>query len=282
MTNDYQLNDGVLTVAPGTAYIRSQQFAQRDDIREVIIPQGVGFMEDECFAECPELERVILPEGLINIGPASFADCPKLRSINIPTSVVSIDSGAFIFCGELKSIVLPEGLETVSEYAFQNTGLETVTIPATVRSIGEYGFFSCEELRRADILGADTEIGMDAFGCDPRLVEGYIAPGYPRNADSAAELLFTLLWCSCPERHSAAICARAERFIGEHQSVIMEHILKENNLPAMTTLAQRSLLSARTIEESLEKTLISGQTELTALLLKAKNIVGAQEGEFEL
>ena len=61
MTNDYQISDGVLTIAPGITYIRSQQFAQRDDIVEAVIPRGVGFMEDECFAECPSLERVMLP-----------------------------------------------------------------------------------------------------------------------------------------------------------------------------------------------------------------------------
>lgn len=282
MKHDYELNDGILTIAPGASYIRSQQFAQRSDIREVIIPQGVGFMEYECFAECAELERVTLPEGLINIGPAAFADCPRLCGINIPSSVTSIDSGAFIFCSELKKITLPEGLEAVSECAFQNAGLETVSVPKSVRSIGEYGFFSCEELRRADVLGVDTEICENAFGCDYKLIEGYIAPGYPRTADSAAELLFTLLWCSCPERHSAATCARAERFIGANQSVIMEHILKSNNLPAMTTLSQRSLLSAGVIDEGLEKALRSGHTELTALLLKAKSISGTQEEEFEL
>ena len=282
LTNDYQISDGVLTIAPGITYIRSQQFAQRDDIVEAVIPRGVGFMEDECFAECPSLERVTLPEGLINIGPAAFADCPKLGSINIPSSVRSIDSGAFIFCGELKGIELPEGLETVSEYAFQNTGLETVSVPKTVRTIGEYGFFSCEELRRADVLGEDTDIGEDAFGSNYKLIEGYIAPGYPQGADSAAELLYTLLWCSCPERHGAQTSARAERFISANQSVIMEHILRENNVPAMTTISRRALLSAEVIGESLEKTLLSGQTELTALLLQAKNAAETQEGEFEL
>lgn len=282
MTNDYRISDGVLTIAPGFTYIRSQQFAQRDDIVEAVIPRGVGFMEDECFAECPSLERVTLPEGLINIGPAAFADCPKLGSINIPSSVRSIDSGAFIFCGELKGIELPEGLETVSEYAFQNTGLETVSVPKTVRTIGEYGFFSCEELRRAYVLGEDTDIGEDAFGSNYKLIEGYIAPGYPKRADSAAKLLYTLLWCSCPERHAAQTSARAERFISANQSVIMEHILRENNVPAMTTISRRALLSAEVIGESLEKTLLSGQTELTALLLQAKNAAETQEGEFEL
>lgn len=62
----------------------------------------------------------------------------------------------------------------------------------------------------------------------------------------------------------------------------MEHILRENNVPAMTTISRRALLSAEVIVESLEKTLLSGQTELTALLLQAKNAAETQKGEFEL
>lgn len=280
--NDYQLTDGVLTISPGTTYIRSQQFCQRDDIIKVIIPDGVGFMEDECFTECPELEEVILPEGLINIGPAAFAVCPKLSRIHIPSTVKSIDSGAFIFCNELRDIELPEGLETVSEYAFQNTGLETVRVPASVKNIEECGFFSCENLRRADVLGENTAIGTDAFGSNYKLIEGYIAPGYPEKTDNASELLYTLLWCSCPERHSAATTARAERFIRKNEPIIMERILKADNVPALNGLAGRGLLSAEIINSSIQQTLLTGKTELTALLLKAKNTADKNEGEFEL
>lgn len=282
MINDYQLTDGVLTLPPGTTYIRSQQFCQRDDIVKVIIPAGVGFMEDECFTECTELTEVVLPEGLINIGPAAFAVCPKLRRINIPSTVKSIDSGAFIFCDELREIKLPEGLETVSEYAFQNTGLETVRVPENVKAVEECGFFSCENLRRADVLGKNTAIGTDAFGSNYKLIEGYIAPGYPEKTDSASELLYTLLWCSCPDRHSPATTRRAESFIRGNQTIVMERILKADNVPAMTGLAGRGLLSAEMINNCIQQTLLSGRTELTALLLKAKNAAESDEGEFEL
>lgn len=282
LTEDYRLADGVLTFSPGTAYIRSQQFCQRDDIVKVVIPEGVGFMEDECFTECPLLEEVVLPEGLINIGPASFAVCDSLRAINIPSTVKSIDSGAFIFCGGLRSIELPEGLETVGEYAFQNTGLESVSVPAGVKTIDECAFFSCENLRRADVLGEGTSIGTDAFGSNYSLIEGYIAPGYPDVTDKAAELLYTLLWCSCPDRHSRETSLRAENYIRGNESIIMERIIKANNVPAMTGLAGRGLLSAGIINDSIQQTLTLGLTELTALLLRAKKTSGEDGGEFEL
>ena len=282
MTNDFELFDGVLSIAPGTAYIRSQAFCGRDDIVKVIIPDGVGFMEDECFTECSELVDVCLPEGIINIGGAAFAECPKLSKISIPKSVKTIDCGAFFFCEALREVELPHGLEIIGEYAFQNTGLESIFVPDSVTSIEECAFFSCENLRKISVASEKTKLGTDCFGSNYRLIEGYVAGGYPENADLAAELLYTLLWCSCPQMHGEKTSNRAINYIKSHEGLIMERIVKAENVPAMTGLAQLGLLSSDTINEYLRQTLASGQTELSALLLKAKNAVSNSEEEFEL
>ena len=282
MTNDFEIIDGVLRIAHGTTYIRSQAFCGRDDIVKVIIPDGVGFMEDECFTECPELREVILPEGLINIGPAVFAECSQLSRINLPKSLKSIDCGAFFYCESLREIELPYGLESIGEYAFQNTGLESVSVPETVTSIDECAFFSCENLRKICVAGADTKLGTDCFGSNYKLVEGYVAGGYPENADFTAELLYTLLWCSCPQRHTDVTSQRAISYIKSHEGLIMERILKADNVPAMTGLAELGLLSSDTVNEALRQSLSDGQTELSALLLKAKNTAADSEEEFEL
>ena len=282
MTGDFQITDGVLYIAPGTQYIRSQIYCTKNDIKRIVIPEGVGFMEDECFAECGELESVVLPEGIINIGPAAFADCPGLSQINIPSTVKSVDTGAFFSCTALTAVTLPEGLETISELAFQESGLESIVIPASVTTIEESAFFSCENLCRADVLGSATSIGQDAFGSNYALIEGYIAPGYPECCDKAAELLYTLLWCSCPDKHSEEVSHRAESFIRAKEDLIMERILKYNNIPAMTGLAKRGILSGEIINSTLQTALRDGQTEITALLLEAKNAAASADEEFEL
>lgn len=282
MTNDFEILDGVLRIAPGTAYIRSQAFCGRDDIVKVIIPDGVGFMEDECFTECHELREVCLPDGLINVGPAAFAECSKLSAIKLPKSIKTVDCGAFFYCESLREMELPYGLESIGEYAFQNTGLESVSVPVTVMSIDECAFFSCENLRKICVSNADTKLGTDCFGSNYKLVEGYVAGGYPENADFTAELLYTLLWCSCPQRHTSDTSRRAISYIKSHEGLIMERILKADNVPAMTGLAQLGLLSSETVNVALRQTLEAGQTELSALLLKAKNAVSNSEEEFEL
>lgn len=282
MIDAYQLIDGVLRFAPGTQYVRSQICTSRKDVRKIIVPPGVGFMEDECFADCEELEEVELPEGLVNIGPASFAECPKLCKVNIPSSVKSIDTGSFFSCSSLKKISLPQGVEIISELSFQESGLESITVPSSVKRIETAAFFSCESLRSANVLGASTVIEQDAFGSNYALMEGYIAPGYPTECDRAAELLYTLLWCSCPEQHRAEIGIRAEAFIRKNEGLIMERILKFNNIPALTGIVRRGLLSAEIISASLQSALRDKKTEISALLLQTKNTAVLSDEEFEL
>jgi len=282
LTNDFQLTDGLLTFAPGTAYIRSQQFSQNDEIIKVIIPPGVGFIEDEAFAECENLEEVVLPEGLYSIGVAAFASCEKLHTINFPSGLKSIGDGAFLFCISLQSVEFPHGLEEICDLAFQSTGLERVCIPATVRRIGEEAFFGCEELVHADVLGKDTRIGLNAFGSNYKLISGFIAPGFPDEQSHSAELLYSLLYCSCPERHSEETRLRAEAFIRSREALVMERVLKMNNIPAATGLVERQLLSAALADESLKAALSAGQTEISALLLRLKGSIHSDEGEFEL
>ncbi len=275
------VTDGLLQIPEGTRYLRGQQYASRQDISRVIVPKGVGFMEEEVFAECANLEEVVLPEGLTNIGVAAFADCPKLRKINIPTTVKTIGEGAFLGCEALAEIQLPEGLEEISAMAFQNTGLGAVVIPASVKSIHEEAFFECENLTHADVLGEATIIEENAFGSNYRLTSGYIAPGYPKENSPPSELLYTLLWCSCPEKHQETVCERAEAFIAAREDLIMEWVFRQQNIPALHTLVTRHLLPLNRIDSYLRKALDQGQTEMTALLLSAKTEGSVQE-DFEL
>ena len=282
MTEDFKINDGVLTFSPEVRYLKGQLLAGNPDIKKVIIPESVGFMEEEVFAECPNLTEVIFPLGLINIGVASFTSCEKLASLDIPGSVKTIEEGAFLDCAALRQVHLHEGLESIADLAFQSTAIEEIIVPASVKEIGEEAFFECESLRRADVLNKDAAIGLNAFGSDYNLIRGYMAPGFPREDSRSAELLYSLLWAGCPERHSPETCARAEHFIRDNEALVMERIFKYNNIPAMHGLADRQLLKPGNIDAYVRRSIAEGYTEITALLLKAKGAAGNIQEDFEL
>lgn len=259
MTDAFRLENGILEVLPGTEYLESEKFAENNDI-----------------------VKVILPEGLKHVSIACFTSCEALEEINIPSTVKSIDDGAFLSCHSLREIVFPEGLLEIADLSFQDTALERVTVPASVRTIGAEAFFECENLREANVLGEDTEICENAFGSDYNLLQGFIAPGFPVEEHPGTELLFSLLWATCPDRHSEKTGERAAAFIKKYPSLIMERILKFNNVYAMTGIANRRLLEPQSIDEYVRKTTDLGLTELTALLIKAKGESRDNPEEFEL
>ena len=246
------------------------------------LPSGISIIENEAFAGQTELTEVILPDTAREIGAAAFAGCENLRRIVLPEGLHTIGQGAFLDCTALREIVLPESLHRIESMAFWNSGVECIIVPAGVENIGESAFWSCENLHRADVLGTETVIEKNAFGSNYALIEGYMAPGYPAENSAPAELLYTLLWCSCPERHNEITAHRAERLIWEQEGLIMERILKYNNVAAMTGLVRRQLLRRENIDSYLQQSLASDQRELTALLLEAKGQRQYDETEFEL
>lgn len=62
-------------------------------------------------------------------------------------------------------INLPQGVKRIGVRAFSGTAIETVTIPATVTTIGNYAFSDCWSLTTANIAGGSalTEMGYDVF-----------------------------------------------------------------------------------------------------------------------
>ena len=197
----------------------------------------------------------------------AFAEDEELSEITLPKDLEDIGEVAFFGCGKLREIGLPMGLRTIREEAFGESGLIRVVIPETVEMVEEKAFFSCPELQRADVLSKDTVLGRDVFGDCPKLLEGYIACGYPKDPDPPEELLYTLLWCTCPERHSAETTAHAEKYVRDNEALIMERILKFNNVAAMSGIAERQLLKPENIGQYVEMAGRMKRTELVTLLV---------------
>jgi len=240
---------------------------------------GRWTLPEQAFYENEDLQTMILPEGLEVIAAAAFAGCVNLTQIQLPSTLREIGEGAFLGCVSLRHIQLPEGLAIIQDMAFWGSGLETVTVPRTVTHIGDNAFWDCPALCHADVLNPSTYMGTNAFGSCPTLISGHIAPGFPAEDSSSANLLYTLLWCSCPDRHTDATAAKAQQFIRQREDLIMERILKYNNIPAMTGLATRHLLSPERIDSYLQQSLEMGLTEITALLLAAKGASHAADDD---
>ena len=65
----------------------------------------------------------------------------------------------------LRDVVIPDGVERIGNHWFWGSDTESVTIPASVREIGECAFYKCKMLKK--IIFTDTsqleKIGSGCF-----------------------------------------------------------------------------------------------------------------------
>ncbi len=188
--------------------IEQGAFSQCTDLKSVTIPKGVKRIEFYAFSGCKNLKSVTLPSGLEVIEGSAFSDCTSLEKVNIPKSVKSIGPFAFddtkIFkqqkgdlvyigkwlikcnntsitaakiksgtlgiadrvfyeCRSLKSVTIPKSVKYIGDNAFSGCALKSVTIPKGVKKIGNSAFAKCTGLTSVVIPKGVTEIGSSAF-----------------------------------------------------------------------------------------------------------------------
>ena len=282
MIKDLIVNDGTLVIPPELGSIPDSSCAGREDIRRIVFPPTLYSIAPEAFAECTALEEVVFPENFLHVSAAAFLNCTSLSRVVLSGNLVSIEEGAFLGCKALRQLQLPETLESIGEMAFWGSGLEEIVIPRRTERIGENAFWDCAALHRADVLGSSTVIEKNAFGDCPSLTEGFIAPGFPADDSAPAQLLYTLLWCTCPQRHTQQTAERASAFVREKEALIMEKIIKMKNTAALAGVVSQKLLDPTHIDEYIRICAQEGSTELTALLLQAKGSAVRAEEEFDL
>lgn len=278
MIRDFQTHNGELILPEGITRLEGGALAGEGDIIRAVLPDTIEFIGEEVFSGCMKLEEVILPKKVTELHASVFAACESLHTVVLPPNLSIIGEGAFLGCTALRQIRLPDSLREIRELAFWGTALEEITVGENVTLIGDSAFYGCTHLHRAGVRNPHTEIRHDAFAECPVLLEGYIAPGFPNDNNCEAELLYSILWCTCPEKHTDKTAERAKKCLCEREEELMERVLSLNAVAVMTGLVQQHILSPLHIGDYVNKAAQLGLTEITALLLQAK---GAARDEIE-
>lgn len=114
---------------------------------DLVIPQRRRVIKEDEFAGRDDIRTVTMPDSITEIKKGAFWGCRNLETVKLSNKLKAIEERAFCDCHKLKSIVLPEGLESIGEAAFFKCfELESVVIPKSVKTIGFDAFGACQKL----------------------------------------------------------------------------------------------------------------------------------------
>lgn len=128
---------------------------------------GANAFAEEENAEVKKytFKNVVIPEGITTIGSSAFVYETNLAHVAFPNSLKTIKPNAFANCSNLKDVSI-EGIETIENWAFQNTGIESITVSGNT-TLSSYVFQGCVALKTAVLKEGITIIPLGAFDfCD--------------------------------------------------------------------------------------------------------------------
>ena len=206
----YTGEGGDIVIPYGVNVISEGVFAECESLTSVKIPETVWYINEGAFAGCESLTSVTIPDGVETIGADAFYGCYNLKYITIPSSVKTIgplafdgvkfvinnssctegqpwgaemvvngeiDEDGFVYApytnktvllayiGDGGDVTIPETVKTIGEGAFAyDQSITSVTIPNGVETIGDYAFCECYNLKLITVPSSVTSIGDWAFG----------------------------------------------------------------------------------------------------------------------
>ena len=169
--------------------IAAQGYYADSTLSSYTVPSGITSIGEFAFARSG-LNKVVIPEGVTSIGYGAFYHCDALTDVSIPSSVTDIEGYAFentpyiekfmnntaspflvvgdgillAYNGNGTSVSIPEGVKQIAPGCFMNhTEISAVTLPESLKIIGEDAFNGCTALTIASGGRQVTEIRDRAF-----------------------------------------------------------------------------------------------------------------------
>lgn len=183
-----------INIPNGIVSIRDNTFYGCSNLTSINIPNSVTSIGENAFYGCSGMTSLTIGNNVASIEFGAFRGCSSLTSVTIPSSVSSMNNAVFAECTSMKTVIINSDAIVNKKYAGKDTNLtaildvsadyvigENITgigdnaflmgsmtsleISNSVKSIGEYAFSSCQNLRTITIPNSVISIKEGAFMC---------------------------------------------------------------------------------------------------------------------
>jgi hypothetical protein len=194
VSNTYKNGIGTILFDKPITKVGDEAFCDCSTLKSITLPDSVTELGGWVFFGCIYLEEATLSNRLKTMGDAIFSSCSMLSSIALPQSLEYVGDSAFYGCSGMSGYYgkfasadnrclvidntlrhfapkgltkyeIADGITAIAHDAFyESLRLQSVTIPQSVTSIGEYAFYYCENLKSVYCKRpTPPELGVSVF-----------------------------------------------------------------------------------------------------------------------
>lgn len=114
------------------------------------LPEHLTEIDSSAFYHCRKLNGELkLPDTVKEIGGFAFHSCGFTGKLELPASLENIGNDAFDFCSGLTGkLTFPSKMNEIGFSIFQGTGITEVVIPSSIKTVRDFAFESCMNLKK--------------------------------------------------------------------------------------------------------------------------------------
>lgn len=156
--NYKDINDKELLTKDGTKLLL---YAGRDTSKTYNVPEGVVTIDIAAVSRATSLEKFILADATKEIKYAAFRNSKTIQTVENTDNLNSIEEYAFYLSG-LQTIEIPSGVTEIKRSTFERTKLTDIYLHENMETIEENAYANIDTLKSA-VFAGDTTIDKAAF-----------------------------------------------------------------------------------------------------------------------
>lgn len=160
-------NQNLISIPDGVIALRSELFMGNNNIVTLELNSDIEFIGDRCFYNCQNLRYVqfgVSENSKISyVGKDAFTGTLWRREKELQEEFVVVGTILVRYEGYEEEIEIDNYITVIDAGAFAYKSLRKITLPSSLKVIGERAFYECANLEEIVIPSQVTSIGKEAF-----------------------------------------------------------------------------------------------------------------------